>query len=83
MHKETISKTRDCNANSVVSRLIEQRANREHRAKSLHKQREYNYSKTLDNRGKVQPSSNNFFNDLYAKVKSKVEKEKPPRKKQY
>lgn len=43
------------------------------------------YSKTLDNRSKAQykPTSNNFFNDLYVKVKSKVEKEKPNRRKQY
>lgn len=52
----------------------------------MQRNHEMEYSKTIESRPQQQKTNNNFFNDLYVRVKNKVEKdqkERPLRKKLY
>lgn len=40
-------------------------------------------SRTIEGKPPTQKPNNNFFNDLYARIKSKMERERPNRKKQH
>lgn len=83
LHKELSNKSKEIPNNNLIIKKFEEQINKERRTRSVQRNHEPEISRTIENKPAPQKVSNNFFNDLYARVKSKMEKERPQRKKQF
>lgn len=81
LHKELSGKPRDP-PNLIIKKFEEQIA-KERRTRSVQRNHDADISRTIESKPPAQKPNNNFFNDLYARVKSKMERERPARKKQH